>query len=207
MTDRKDMDRPATATAAVLGVALIGLSAVLFAVTGGGGAEGRYSIAWTEGNVAAETAQFAAQGQTATLEIDVADRLVSNATVAMSCTDNEGTPPRGPATITWRLLRDGTEVSSGNGNCNGFEQKVPLGGHPDVAEADGPADHALEHAYEDATNMTATYTLEVTYTRSGGTGNLPGQIQVVQPSLTGNVSLTILQWEATATEKPEGDVR
>lgn len=193
------MDRPATILSASIGVVLIVVSILLFVYVGGGTST-RYDIAWSERQVAVREQAFAASEQTITLPTPSA--MISNLTVSSTCNDTPGTPAR-PATVTWALKEGSTTLASGaNVPCAAFTQRVPIEGHPDVGSAKaGSTGGAEAIAYAAGDNETHTYTLVFTYSRAGG--NVPPQLQVVPPAISGGMKFAADAWFATANEPAE----
>lgn len=195
MSSRTDMDKPATILAAVIGLVLIGVSLPFLILDGNEGGQ-RYSIAWA--GVPAENgqAQRALSG-TGTVEVPIRfDSIIpSNATIAITCNDTFTAPVQNAATVTWQLERNGTVVDQGTG-CPSNE-RVALGTHPDVGAATADsADEAVEAAEGDAA-VAAEFVLVVTVARQASPG---GGLPVGQPTFTGQATLTIEEWSATANE-------
>jgi hypothetical protein len=198
MSSRADMDRPASVTAALIGVALIAITLPYF-LSGGPGGGTTYDITWSQATAGESSAPSGAANQDVVVTVTVADRVPSNASVLFApCTDGAQPPLTQPATITWSVREGDRELDSGTTTCNADPGPfvVPLDGQPDVGsiEADSASD-AEQAAYGDA-NRTATYTLTFRWSRpAGATGPLPLP-PPAGPLLTG--TLEVQEWRATA---------
>jgi hypothetical protein len=201
MPSRADMDRPATVTAALLGIVLI-LFSLPFLGAGGGGASA-YAVSWTEQTYATNNRQNAGQGTDATVIITLEARYGSNATVTFEqCNDGAAAPLQQPATITWSLkagnqtLKDGQQASCASPG----PFTVALGPHPDVGSASGDnATAAARHA-ETFGAPTTAYTLTFRYNRpAGATGPIP----LPPPAFSTAGKLEVKAWHAIANPPQE----
>lgn len=197
MSSRADMDRPASVTAALIGLALIAITLPYF-LSGGPGGGTTYDIAWSQASSGEQSAPRGAANADTVVTVTVADVVPSNATVLFApCTDGAQPPLTQPATITWSLREGDRELDGGSTTCaDPGPFVVPLDAQPDVGsiEADSAAD-AEEAAYGDA-NRTTTYTLTFRWNRpAGATGPIPLPAPA-GPVLTG--TLEIQEWRATA---------
>ncbi|MHB1262692.1 MAG: hypothetical protein ACYC2H_13375 [Thermoplasmatota archaeon] len=194
MPSRADMDRPASVTAAVLGVVLIGITIPYF-VFGGGAGETEYAIGWSEATSGTGQAPNAAAGSPAEATVTVTDGLPSTAIVEFpSCNDGATTPLQQQASITWTLFEGTEQKGQGTASCdNAGPFPVAIDPAPDVASMSaGSADEAVEKAYDAASNETATFRLVFTWTRGGGLPIGP------QPAFSTTGTLEIQEWRATA---------
>mgnify|MGYP001603489408 CR=1 FL=1 len=200
MASRSDMDRPATVTAAVLGLVLIGVTIPYFVFSGDAGATD-YTVTWSEATAA--SAEGPVGTQVSRIEVPVANVRVSNLTVEFAaCNDNTVQGLYGPVTITFRILDGTTAVpgASGTATCgNSGPFQFAVSGRPDIGEAsaDSAAD-AVAGVWADAgdDNRTTTYVLEVSSQR--GAGTLPVTPPAGGPTFSATAVLTVQAWRATA---------
>lgn len=198
MPSRADMDRPASVTAAVLGLVLIGITIPYFLFGGGGGSQD-YAISWSEAEASSKEGPVGAQ--VSRIEAPVSDVRASSLTVEFEpCDDNTVQGLYGAVTITFRLLDGTTEIDSGTATCgNSGPFNFPLAAQPDVGEfsADSSAEaiESLWAANRDA-NRTTTYVLEVSSQRGGST--VPVTPPAGGPSFSATARLEVNAWRATA---------
>src|SRR5688572_14370452 len=200
MTDRANMDRPAIAIAATIGVVLILVSALLFMFgpegEPAGGAE-TFGVSWTQAT--ADDAEGPIGTAVSTIEVTVADGAPSNITASIEdCTNNNGVPARGNPTITWELADDdGNVIDGGTAPCQAAELGTwELDAHPDVGSAEDQAD-----VWDTNQNRTVTYTLSVSYARAATqTDPLP---QAQPATFSATARLEVQQWQADLEEGEE----
>lgn len=209
MSSRADMDRPASVTAAILGVLLIAITIPYFAFGGGGGGA-TYGITWSEVPAGSSDAAIGPAGTPQSSSVAVRDQLVSNVTVEIvGCADTAQQPVQQDAVLTYTLLYENETAEDSSGQaiegqatCDSpgpfaFE----VAGHPDVGSVDaGSADAAVDEAFRDASNRTGTYQLQFSWSRPAGQVP-PLPLPVGQPAFTGTVSLGLESWRATANEQ------
>jgi len=198
MPSRADMDRPASVTAAILGVVLIGITIPYFAFGGGAGGDD-YAITWSQADAGSKEGPVGTQ--VSRIEVPVGNVRASNLTVQFDpCNDNTVQGLYGDVTITFRVLDGTTEVASGTANCdNNGPFAFPLEAQPDVGEiAAGSASDALKSlwAANDDANRTTTYVLEVSSQRGGST--VPVTPPAGGPSFSATARLEVQAWRATA---------
>ena len=197
MSSRADMDRPASVTAALIGVLLIAITIPYFAF-GGGGSAATYDITWSEAASATGQAASSPGTGTAIVEVRVDDRQPSTASIRFSpCADGAVPPVSQPATISWILTEGGEEKGRGTASCDDAGPfVVELAPQPDVGSVEASsATEAERQAYAAGDNQTVTFRLSFTWARSGG---LPLGPQ--QPfSTTGQ--LEVREWRAIANEQ------
>lgn len=208
MPSRADMDRPATVTAALLGVLLIAATIPYF-VFGGGGGGITYDIAWSQTSAASGTDAIGPSGQQE-FDVLVGDQRVSNATIEIgACADSAQNPLQADAVLTFTLQYENATAKDSSGQditgqatCDSPGPfRFELGDHPDVGSVQaGSADEAEAKAYGTSGNRTGTYTLQYSWSRPAGTVP-PLPLPVGQPLFTGNVVLEIESWRATANEQ------
>lgn len=208
MPSRADMDRPASVTAAVLGVVLIGITIPYFAFGGGGGGA-TYDITWTEGSAGSADTAIGPQNTPQELPLEVVDQLVSNVTIAIAGCADTANPLQQPATLTFELLYENETAADSEGqpiqgtaSCNNdgpFSFKVA--DRPDIGSVDAPsAEAAVDEAFRGGGNRTGTYILQFSWSRPAGpVPSLP--LPVGQPAFTGTMSLEVESWRATANEQ------
>lgn len=195
MPSRADMDRPASVTAAILGLVLIGITLPYFLLGGGGGGETDYTIGWSEATSGTGQAPSAAAGTAAQATVTVTDRLPSSVVVEFTpCNDGATTPVQQQASIAWTLFEGDAQKGQGTASCaNSGPFPVELDAAPDVASMSaGSADEAEAKAYDAASNETATFRLVFTWTRAGGLPIGP------QPAFSTTGTLEVKEWRATA---------
>jgi hypothetical protein len=200
MPSRADMDRPAIVAAAILGVALIALSAPFLSATSAGAQT--FDISWTQATYATSSQQNAGANTDAMVTITVEGRHPSNATVTFTpCNDGAAQPLQPPATITWSLKRGATAIKENQqASCaSPGPFTVPLHGHPDVGSATG--DNATNAARSAETYLeTMPITLTFRYSRpAGATGPLP----VPPPAFSTAGRLEVKVWDAVANPPQE----
>jgi hypothetical protein len=211
MSSRADMDRPASVTAAIIGVVLIAITIPYFAFGGGGGGN-TYDIAWSE--VAAGSSDVAIGPSNAPQEasVPVRDQLVSNVTIeVVGCVDTAQSPVQQDAVLTYTLLYENETAQDSDGNAiegqatcdDSGPFRFEVSGHPDVGSVDADnADAAVDEAFRNASNRTGTYQLEFSWSRPAG--QVPAlPLPVGQPGFTGTMSLEVESWRATANEQTE----
>jgi hypothetical protein len=202
MTDRKDMDRPATVSAAVLGVVLIAISLpFLFGSAAAGGKA--YALAWSQTEAKQGDAPFAGNGQTASFALPPITGLFSNVTVTMvACSDTHPNPAEAAATISWELDKDNVSFQTGSATCRaGDVQTFTLHPHPDVAseKAASPADaESKAWATPGYHNATHVFALKFSYSRATSPASgLPG----VGSTFAGRMGIKVQQWTVVANEQ------
>ena len=209
MPSRSDMDRPASAVAAIAGVVLIAVSLLLFAFVVGGDEGKTYDIAWTEAPETMATAVIGASGAPQEVVLVVRDALASNLTIQIDgCTDTAQAPVQQDAVLTYTLEYENQTAQSdgqpieGQLTCDAPSATFQVADHPDVGSASGAnADEAEAEAYGTG-NETGTYVLQFSWSRPAG--NVPPiPLPVGQPVFTGTMSLEVLSWRATANEQTE----
>ncbi|MFA5943982.1 MAG: hypothetical protein WC876_05905 [Candidatus Thermoplasmatota archaeon] len=199
MASRSDMDRPATVTAAVLGLVLIGVTIPYFLFGGDAGATD-YTVTWSEAEAGSADEAAGAANTDTLVEVVVTDVQPASATILFDpCTDNAQPPLSSRAQITWTLKEGDLVVASSAApvDCNAPGPiTVELGEHSDVGAATAStASDAEQQAYEsEDLNKTASYTLTFRWTRPAGTLPVPVGTQNIQLG----ASLTIHSWRATA---------
>jgi hypothetical protein len=200
------MDRPATVTAAILGVVLIGITVPYFAFGGGGGAGATYNISWSQTTAATGTMPVGT-GSQQSLPVVVRDQHVSNVTIEIAgCADSAQNPIQADAVLTYTLQfenatakdADGQDIT-GQATCaSAGPFTFELGGHPEVGSVKATSDgEAVKKAWSGATNTTGTYTLQFSWSRPPGTIP-PLPLPVGQPVFTGTMGLEVQSWRATA---------
>jgi hypothetical protein len=190
------MDRPASVTAAILGVVLIAITIPYFAFGGGGGGGNAYSITWTATTAAEQQAPSGAANADAVVTVTVTGQPAKALIEFDPCADAGGNAVQPAATITWTLREGSRQVGDpGTASCaNNGPFSVDLGNHSDTAEANADsAGAAAKSAYGNA-NHTATYTLTFRWSRPAGPAPLP--LPAAAFSTTGH--LEIQTWRATA---------
>jgi hypothetical protein len=200
MPSRADMDRPATVTAALLGVVLIAVSAPFLASSGSGATS--YDISWTQVVAASKSQQNAGANTDATAIVTVTGLHPSNATITFeTCTDGATPPLQQPATITWSLKQGATVIKDNQqASCaNNGPFTVALHSHPDVGSAEGRnATEAARSAEEH--DATYSYTLTFRYSRpAGNTGPIP----LPPPPFSTNGKVEVKAWHAIANTPPQ----
>lgn len=200
MPSRADMDRPATVTAALLGVVLIAVSAPFLASSGGGAT--RYDISWTQVSYALNNQAAGAANADTSVSISVEGRHPSNATVTFNpCSDAAQPPLSQPATITWSLKAGNTTLQDNQqASCaNPGPFTVALHPHPDVGSAEGSNATEAARGAEAYAGKT-TYTLTFRWSRpAGATGPLP----LPPPAFSTAGRLEIKTWHAIANVPPQ----
>lgn len=204
MPSRADMDRPATAAAASLGVVLIAAGVLLFVATAPAAAK-TFTIAWTQTAApgGSKDAPFAGNGQKASVPVTVSGAL-SNVTVKMAaCSDTPGLGGS-PAAITYELFKDNKSVAQGSAPCQqGNVKTLQLHPHPDAGKADGADAAAAETAAYGAkgySNATHTFRLDFSWSRPAGT--VP-TLPVGGAQFAGRMGIEVQEWKATAN-LPQG---
>lgn len=212
MPSRADMDRPAIATAALLGAILIGITIPYFAFGGDSGGA-TYLIGWSQDSHAEGNAAIGPAGTEQEFDVVVRDQRVSNVTIEVDpCADSAQPPLQQNALLTFTLLfenetamdSDGNPITRNDVSCdNAGPFTYAIGGHPDVGSVDADsAGAALDEAWSGSGNATGTYTVRFEWTRPAGqVPNLP--IPVGQPAFTGNVRLIVDSWRATANPEAQ----
>lgn len=194
------MDKPAVVLTAVVGLLLIAGSIPFLLMDGGDGGQ-RYTITWSEVEVAEASTPFGSPS--ATVQLTTPAALVSNVTVGITCSEEAGTPAR-PATVTWTLKEGGRTLATGTAPCTPDEEldRVNITNHPDVGSTSaGSSSDAEAEAYAAGDNETRSFTLEFTYTRPAAT--VPNPLPVAQPTISGRMTLTAFAWHAAANEAEE----
>lgn len=194
MPSRADMDRPASVTAAVLGVVLIGITIPYFVFGDDEGSQ-EYLITWSESTSGTGQAPSAAAGSPAEASVTVTDRLPSSAVIEFTpCNDGATAPVQQQAAIAWTLFEGTQQKGQGTASCNDsgpFE--VAIDPAPDVASmVASSAEEAQAKAYDAASNETATFRLVFSWSRGGGLPVGP------QPAFSTTGTLEIKEWRATA---------
>jgi hypothetical protein len=190
------MDRPASVTAAILGVVLIAITVPYF-LSGNGGATA-YTVSWSQPTAGEKSANAGAANAPVTVTVPVSSRIPSNATISFQpCQDGAQPPLSSAATITWTLKEGDRTLDDGTLTCAqaATPTVVALGGHPNVASSTADSGSAAERAAESGSlNRSATYTLTFSWSRPGGVGGLP----VPPPAFSVTGSLEVKAWHATA---------
>lgn len=207
MPSRSEMDMPATVTAFVLGVVLIGASVPFLKSKG----PDSFAISWSEesfGKASAPNAPTA--GTDAMAMVTVMGRYPSNATITFApCVDPAQPPLQQPATITWSLTKDGQPVAGAKDQTATCANKGPftvkLGPHPDIGSATGSNATVAGHTAETAgAPANTTYMLTFKWTRpAGATGPLP----LPPPTFGTTGTLEVKVWHATANAPGQGATR
>ncbi len=200
MPSRADMDRPATVTAAALGIVLIAVSVPFLGSTGGGATE--YLIAWTQETAGSASQPNAGQNTDATVRLTVQGRHPSNATIEFNpCNDGAAAPLQQPATITWSLREDNRTLRENQqASCaNRGPFAVELHPHPDIGSAEGENATAAAESAERHSGV-YTYTLTFRYTRPTAPGGLP----LPTPAFSATGNLEVQAWHAIANLPEEG---
>ena len=206
------MDRPASVTAAILGVVLIAVSAP-FALDLVGN-DRTFLLTWTEGALAEASADSAAEGETVAAEAATTDDMTSTLVVtAPTCTDGASAPLQEPARLTWTLRRSGVSspLETGSLTCSDaadYEESVVVTMRPELAKVsagdDGEAKRAALGRFAHL-RESSTYTLEFTWDRPSVVPlPLPGQ---AQPAFDATMRLEVRHWDVVANEKGQEDVR
>lgn len=204
MPSRADMDRPAIATVAVLGVLLIAVSVPFLR---GGGEGTAYGITWAEASAGRASNAIGPQGSPQDVTVPVRHVLVSTAVVHVDpCADTAQPPVQMPAVLAFELFyenetaldHEGRPIARDDVTCdNAGPFEFTLAERPDVAARTAESvEQAERDAYGDG-NRTGTYRLEYRWERAGG---VPLPLPVGQPAFTGTVELEVLAWRATAQE-------
>jgi hypothetical protein len=200
MPTRADMDRPATVTAALLGVVLIAVSAPFLASSGASAST--YAISWTQERYALNNQVAGSANADTSVAIAVEGRHPSNATITFNpCTDAAQPPLQQPATITWSLKADSTVLKENQqASCaSPGPFTVPLHPHPDIGSAEGDNATAAAASAEAYSGLT-TYTLTFRWSRpAGATGPLP----LPPPQFSATGTLEVKTWHAVANLPPE----
>jgi len=203
---RAEMDRPATAVAASLGVLLIVVGVLLFAVSTPA-AGTTFNIAWTQATApgGSKDAPFAGNGQTASVTVTVRDGLFSNVTVTMpACSDTPGVGGSA-ATVSWQLFKDNASMADkATAPCRqGNVRTFALHKHADVGQADGAtAGDAQKSAYTSGGYSNATHTFRLDFSWSRAAGTLP-TLPVGGSQFAGRMGIQVQEWKATAN-LPQG---
>lgn len=202
MTSRSTMDRPAQVTAALFGVALIGVSLLLFVLVDDEASGNRYTITWSETEHASTQGALAGAGSVLTLTVPVTDAQPSNATIEFpTCTDGATAPVQQAATISWSIFEgDGTTaIDSGTTTCAAASVvRVRLAGHADIGEVTADSDDEAKEMAEDDGARSTSYRLETQWSRQGAPGGLP----LPAPAFSATAKLTVLEWVAAANPVP-----
>ena len=211
MSSRADMDRPASVTAAILGVVLIAITIPYFAFGGGGGGA-TYDITWTEVSYGSADTAIGPANTPQTLPVAVRDQLVSNVTIEITvCADSAQAPLQQDAVLTYTLLWENETAEDSDGNpiegqatCDSAGPfRFEVAGHPDIGSVQADSqDAAIDEAFREASNRTGTYQLQFSWARPAGQVP-PLPIPVGQPTFTGTMSLEVESWRATANEQTQ----
>jgi hypothetical protein len=202
MPSRADMDRPASVTAAILGVVLIAITLPYFILGGAGGGGSAYDISWTAVTTAEGQAQSGAANTDTVVTVTVSNQVPARAVIEFDpCTDAGGNAVQPAATVTWTLREGSRQIGDGTASCaNNGPSTVEIEAQPDTGQADGDgAQEAARSAYG-SENRTATYTLTFRWTRAAPPAPLP--LPAAAFSTTAHLEIQV--WRATAnTPDPE----
>jgi hypothetical protein len=211
MPSRADMDRPASVTAALIGVVLIAITLPYFLSGGAPSGANEYTITWSQVSAASQDAPVGT-GSPQTLQVPVRDQRVSNITIEVAgCTDSAQQPLQQPAVLTFTLKFENQTVNDASGrpvaendvSCQNAGPFVyAMDGHPDVASMRADSAGEAERDSYGAGNRTGTYQLTFSWNRPPGTiPNLP--IPVGQPVFTGAMAIELQAWHANANTAEE----
>lgn len=212
MTSRRDLDMPATAIAAALGVLVIAV-ALPFTIAAFPQTPKSYDASWGERALDTKTVTVAAD--TGAYRATVAARDFQPASIRVettACSDSANPSlQQQPATLHAVLRRDGDgTLQEADFTCAEKDGKgtftFVLGDHADIAGAqatDPATSKRIVWLDAAASNVTAaSYTLEVTARRPASTVPplpVPGSTPVA-PTLAANVKVTLNGWDVAMNE-------
>ncbi len=210
MTDRSTFDRPATVTAAVLGVVLIGVSAPFTAQLWNETAD-TWVVSWVPEDLAATSVPVAGTSGTQSAQFTVEGRHVAVLTVTLpSCVDAFQAPVQSGGTITWSLSSGGEELASETVSCadaDGYAFAVEVHAAPSLGEVEAASrEDAEEAAAETLASLreTVTYDLEVVWSHPA---TLPVPLPAGEPTFDAEVAVTPSAWTYAVAEPSDEVVR